>query len=171
MKFNRILLISMVIISLLAIGAVSASENVSDVIKTSDVNDVVTVENDVATFDNLSKEIENEQIDLSENEPTEVSESESALLSQSNPVVVNVADDGINKDDSLSDGFTLIFPIQSLQHANKSDILSRGSIFQEEDAISNNHPSGIRPSKTGNIISLSYCLFVKGMVGLTGLAS
>ena len=107
MKFNRILLISMVIISLLAIGAVSASENVSDVIKTSDVNDVVTVENDVATFDNLSKEIENEQIDLSENEPTEVSESESALLSQSNPVVVNVADDGINKDDSLSDGFDL----------------------------------------------------------------
>ncbi len=107
MKFNRILLISMVIISLLAIGAVSASENASDVIKTSDVNDVVTVENDVATFDNLSKEIENEQVDLSENEPTEVSESESALLSQSNPVVVNVADDGINKDDSLSDGFDL----------------------------------------------------------------
>ena len=107
MKFNRILLISMVIISLLAIGAVSASENASDVIKTSDVNDVVTVENDVATFDNLSKEIENEQIDLSENEPTEVSESESALLSQSKPVVVNVADDGINKDDSLSDGFDL----------------------------------------------------------------
>ena len=107
MKFNRILLISMVIISLLAIGAVSASENASDVIKTSDVNHVVTVENDVATFDNLSKEIENEQVDLSENEPTEVSESESALLSQSNPVVVNVADDGINKDDSLSDGFDL----------------------------------------------------------------
>ena len=41
MKFNRILLISMVIISLLAIGAVSASENVSDVIKTSDVNDII----------------------------------------------------------------------------------------------------------------------------------
>ena len=107
MKFNRILLISMVIISLLAIGAVNASENVSDIIKTSDVKEVVTVENDVATFDNLSKEIENEQVDLSENEPTEVSESESALLSQSNPVVVNVADDGINKDDSLSDGFDL----------------------------------------------------------------
>ena len=61
--------------------------------------------------------------------------------------------------------------MQSLQQAIKSDILSRGSIFHDVDAMSKSHPSGMSPSKTGNIISLSYCSSVRGMVGLRGNAS
>ena len=67
-------------------------------------------------------------------------------------------------------GSTGVFPIQSLQQAIKSDILSRGSIFHDDDAISKSHPSGMSPSNTGNIISLSYCWMVNGIVGLIGAA-
>ena len=47
LKFKTILLFSIVLISLLAVGAVSASDNVSDVIEVADDSDVVTVEADL----------------------------------------------------------------------------------------------------------------------------
>jgi hypothetical protein len=88
-----------------------------------------------------------------------------------NPPVPPLTPDNNTDTYSYYNGFTLIFPIQSLQQAIKRDILSRGSIFHDADAISKSHPSGMSPSKTGNIISLSYGSFVRGMVGLTGIAS
>lgn len=63
-----------------------------------------------------------------------------------------------------------MFPMQSLQQANSSDILSLGSIFQDLCTMSRSHPSGINPSKTGNIISFEYSVSVSGIVGLMALA-
>ena len=45
---------------------------------------------------------------------------------------------------------TLTAPMQSLQHANNSDMRSRWFIFQLRSAMPNSHPSGISPSKNGN---------------------
>ena len=61
-------------------------------------------------------------------------------------------------------------PIQSLQQHIRNCIRSLLSIFQESLAISSNQPSGINPSKTGNIISFSYSSSVRGIVGLSGNA-
>lgn len=60
--------------------------------------------------------------------------------------------------------------MQSLQQASSKDILSLGSIFQDLWTMSSNHPSGISPSKTGNIISFEYSDSVNGIVGLMALA-
>ena len=48
MKINRgLIIISMIIISLLAVGVVSASENVSDVIETTDYDEVISVDDNI----------------------------------------------------------------------------------------------------------------------------
>jgi hypothetical protein len=61
MKINRgLIIISMIIISLLAVGAVSASENVSDVIETTDYDEVISVDDnidDAVAIDDTSDDV------------------------------------------------------------------------------------------------------------------
>src|SRR5690554_77209 len=65
---------------------------------------------------------------------------------------------------SFSILITLTAPIQFLQQANNSPILSFGFNFQLFEAIFNNHPSGINPSKKGNNLLLRYTLLDTGIV-------
>ena len=83
MKFNKILLLSIVLISLLAVGTVSASDNASDVIKVAKDSDVVTVENDIdqntakiSAKDDVEKDVVSVADDapLTENGTSDVSE-------------------------------------------------------------------------------------------------
>lgn len=83
MKFNKILLLSIVLISLLAVGTVSASDNTSDVIKVAKDSDVVTVENDIdqntakiSAKDDVEKDVVSVADDapLTENGTSDVSE-------------------------------------------------------------------------------------------------
>ncbi|HWR02107.1 MAG TPA: hypothetical protein VN371_09610, partial [Chlorobaculum sp.] len=70
---------------------------------------------------------------------------------------------------SLITGCTLTAPMQSWQQFIKSPIRSRESSFQFRSATSSNQPSGIRPSKKGNMVLLEYAALCSGNVRLTGL--
>lgn len=92
MKVNRgLIFISIIIISLIAVGAVSASENVSDVIQTSDFDEVVTVEDNIAVENttgnvvNVENKVENSDVLAieSENEPVSVNVEENEVISDS----------------------------------------------------------------------------------------
>ena len=83
MKFNKITLIfSIVLISLLAISAASASDNVSDVIEVADDSDALTVEPQLDQNDEILAENDDgesvvsvaDDAQLSENASSEVSE-------------------------------------------------------------------------------------------------
>src|SRR5882757_2611841 len=69
---------------------------------------------------------------------------------------------------SLLSSMTLTAPIQSLQQASNKPILSRGFSFQFFSATSSSQPSGMRPSKNGNMIGLLMDLSESGMVRLIG---
>ena len=98
MKVNRgLIFISIIIISLIAVGAVSASENVSDVIQTSDFDEVVTVEDNIAVENttgnvvNVENKVENSDV--------------LAIESENEPVSVNVEENEVIKDSSSSNRF------------------------------------------------------------------
>ena len=102
MKFNRsLIVISMVIISLLAIGAVSASENVSDVIETADFDEVVAVDDNIG--DSVAIEDVPETVVAVENDT-----GNSDILSvesEKEPIVANVEENETIKDSSSNNRF------------------------------------------------------------------
>ena len=60
--------------------------------------------------------------------------------------------------------------MQSLQQASNNDIRSRMLMSVFLNATSNNHPSGIKPSKKENSTGLVYASSRKGNVRLTAFA-
>ena len=102
MKINRsLIVISMVIISLLAIGAVSASENVSDVIETADFDEVVAVDDNIG--DSVAIEDVPETVVAVENDT-----GNSDILSvesEKEPIVANVEENETIKDSSSNNRF------------------------------------------------------------------
>ena len=102
MKINRsLIVISMVIISLLAIGAVSASENVSDVIETADFDEVVAVDDNIE--DSVAIEDVPETVVAVENDT-----GNSDILSvesEKEPIVANVEENETIKDSSSNNRF------------------------------------------------------------------
>jgi hypothetical protein len=60
--------------------------------------------------------------------------------------------------------------MQSLQQASNNPIRYLGFSFQFFSAVSNNHPSGIRPSKKGNNTFDAYGASRSGKVKLTDRA-
>ena len=102
MKFNRsLIIISMVIISLLAIGAVSASENVSDVIETADFDEVVAVDDNIG--DSVAIEDVPETVVAVENDT-----GNSDILSvesEKEPIAANVEENETIKDSSSNNRF------------------------------------------------------------------
>ena len=86
---NGLMIISIILISLLAISAASASENVSDAIATADFEEAVAIE-DVSDVANIENNTGNSQILSveSENEPVTANIEENESLKKAHQITV-----------------------------------------------------------------------------------
>ena len=129
MKVNRgLLIISMVIISLLAVGVVSASENVSDVIETADFDEVVAVDDNIEYVN----AIDDNSNDLGVVENNTADSEILSVESENVPVTVNVGENDIIKDSSSNNSFdwTTLYGKNSI--SNNSLTFDLSSLFGKD---------------------------------------
>ena len=161
MKVNHgLIIISMVIISLLAVGAVSASENVSDVIETADIDEVMTVQDSVASENATGN------IVMVENnaETAEIL----SVESESEPVTVNVGENEIIGDSSSINRFDW-----NTLYKNTS-ISDNTLIYDFSDSFGKNKGSSFLVLDLNNIDgskNKSHSFLVLGLSSLLGLNS
>ena len=161
MKVNHgLIIISMVIISLIAVGAVSASENVSDVIETADIDEVMTVQDSVASENATGN------IVMVENnaENAEIL----SVESESEPVTVNVGENEIIGDSSSINRFNW-----NTLYKNTS-ISDNTLIYDFSDSFGKNKGSSFLVLDLNNIDGSKnkhHSFLVLGLSGLLGLNS
>ena len=130
---NGLIIISMVIISLLAIGVVSASENVSDVIETTDFEEVVTVNDNLE--DSIAIDNAPEDVVMVENN-TGNSESLS-VESEKVPVAADTGENDIIKENSSSNHIDWTSLYGKNGTGNNSLILDLSDLFGENGKTGN----------------------------------